>query len=319
MRAVRLIAPNTPLAEVEIPDLTPSDDVIVDVRACGVCHSDAHYRAGFGSVAVPRTLGHEVAGVVRGTGERVAVHYLRTCGACARCVESGEQFCEGGQMIGKHCDGGYADSIAVPAANLVPIPENVSFEAAALMMCSTATAYHALRVGGFESGMRVLLLGFGGLGVSALQLSLALGAKAVGVVELVPEKLAAAERMGAVPAGDLHGFDLALDFTGRPEVATAALRGLAPKGRLVLIALSEAPITINPYRDVLSDERSIRGCSDHLRSELFELMDLAASGRIDIAQAISARIPLEARAINDALDQLDRGTAHLRQVITNSN
>lgn len=300
MRAVRLVAPNTPLAEVEIPDVTPSPgEVVVEVRACGVCHSDAHYRAGFGSVEVPRTLGHEVAGVVRGTGERVAVHYLR----------------EQGEMIGKQCDGGYAESIAVPAANLVPIPDNVSFEAAALMMCSTATAYHALRVGDFEPGMRVLLLGFGGLGVSALQLSLALGAKSVGIVDVVPEKIAAAERMGGVAATDLRGFDLALDFTGRPEVATAALRGLAPKGRLVLIALSEAPITFNPYRDVLCDERSIRGCSDHLRSELFELMDLAASGRIDIAQAISSRIPLDAAAINDALDQLDRGTAHLRQVI----
>jgi len=319
MRAVRLVAPNTPLAEVEIPDLTPGPgEVRVEVRACGVCHSDAHYRAGFGNVAVPRTLGHEIAGVVSGTGERVAVHYLRACGICTRCVESGEQFCERGEMIGKHCDGGYAESIVVPAANLVPIPDNVPFDAAALMMCSTATAYHALRVGGFAPGMRVALLGFGGLGVSALQLSLALGAKAVAVVDVVPEKLAAAERMGAMPGGDLRGFDLALDFTGRPEVAMDALRKLAPKGRLVLIALSEAPITFNPYRDILSDERSIRGCSDHLKSELFELMDLAASGRIDIASAISSRIPLEARAINDALDQLDRGTSQLRQVIYSS-
>lgn len=339
MRAVRMLAPNVSLAGVDLPDVFPGPhEVKIDIRACGICHSDAHYRSGFGNVPLPRTLGHEIAGVVSAVGEavttasvgdRVAVHYLRTCGECRPCREAGEQFCTQGEMIGKHCDGGYAESIVVPAANAVPIPDNVPFDAAAVMMCSTATAYHALRLAGMRPGARVAILGFGGLGVSAHLLGVALGADRIAAVDIVPEKLDAAARMGARPvhgasatlasellqAADGYGFDIALDFTGRPDVSRAALQALAPRGRLVIVALSEAPLDFNPYRDLLAKERAILGCSDHLREELSELLALASSGRLDIPRVISRRVPLDAAAINPILDELERGTGTLRNVI----
>ena len=325
MRAVRIAAPNEPLREAALPDLPPGPgEARIEVHACGICHSDGHYRAGFGNIALPRTPGHEIAGIVREVGadvtnvrigDRVAVHYLRTCGACGACREWGEQFCERGEMIGKHCDGGYAEFINVPETNAVPVPANVPLEIAALMMCSTATAYHALRVGRMQPGETVALLGFGGLGVSALELARALGAKRIAVVDVVPEKLRLAEERGADVSGQVQDVDIAIDFTGRPDVATAALRALAPGGRLVVVALSEAPITFNPYRDLLGKERSIVGCSDHLRSELVELLDLAATGRIDLRHAISKRVPLEAEAIDAVLNELDKGTSALRTII----
>jgi len=324
MRAVRIVSYGTPLSEVELPDLPPAlGEVTIDVAACGICHSDAHYRSGFGSIALPRTPGHEIAGIVRevgpgvtdvAVGDRVAVHYLRSCGACRSCREYGEQFCETGQMIGKHCDGGYAERVTVPAANAIPVPPAVPLDVAAVMMCSTATAYHALRVARFEPGQSVLLLGFGGLGVSALAIARALGARQVGVVDSVPSKLALAVRLGATTHPPAV-VDIAIDFTGRPSVSIPALRALAPGGRLVLVALSEEPLTFNPYRDVLGKERSIVGCSDHLRTELVELLALAASGRLDLSHAISNRVPLEADAINPVLDSLERGTGSLRTVI----
>jgi propanol-preferring alcohol dehydrogenase len=323
MRAIRIVAPHQPLAEVELPDVPPGPgEVTIEVKACGICHSDAHYRSGFGNIALPRTPGHEIAGVVRtlgdgvtqlAVGDRVAVHYLLSCGACRACRESGEQFCERGGMIGKQCDGGYADFVTVPARNAIPVPDAVPLELAAVMMCSTATAWHALRVARLREGERVALLGFGGLGVSALELARALGAREVAVLDVVPEKRALARARGAVE--DFHGFDIAIDFTGRPDVAMAALRALAPGGRLVVVALSEAPLTVNPYRDLLAKERSIVGCSDHLRGELVELLDLAATGRIDLRHAISARVPFEANAINTVLDGLEQGTGALRNVI----
>jgi propanol-preferring alcohol dehydrogenase len=342
MLAVRIVSFGAPLEAFELDDVSPrAGEVKIDVAASGICHSDAHYRSGFGAAVLPRTPGHETAGIISEVGEgvvglhvgdRVAVHYLISCGTCGACRDSGEQFCNAGEMVGKHRDGGYAESIVVPAINAVPVPGSVPLDIAAVMMCSTATAYHALRVARFARGERVLFLGFGGLGVSGLEVARAIGAATVGVVDVVPEKLAVAERRGALAidgrSDDLtrdlrastngRGFDVAVDFTGRPHVSLAALRALAPGGRLVLVALSETPFTFNPYRDILGTERTIVGCSDHLREELVDLLNLAAEGRLDIAHAISSRVPLEAGPINAVLDALEAGTATLRNVIVRS-
>ena len=98
-------------------DESDADGVRVHIRAAGICHSDAHYRAGAGKTSLPLTLGHEVAGVTD-DGERVAIHYLLP----------------NGDMIGKEADGGYAESIVVPAANLIPIPDEVPFDEAAIRL-----------------------------------------------------------------------------------------------------------------------------------------------------------------------------------------
>jgi propanol-preferring alcohol dehydrogenase len=218
-------------------------------------------------------------------------------------------------MLGKERDGGYAERIAVPAANAVPIPDEVSFEQAAIMMCSTATALHALRLASFQPSESLAILGFGGLGISALQLGRALGASRVVVAEVVPEKRALAASLGA-ETGALDGVDVALDFAGHAPTTLAALRALAPGGRLVLVAINLRDLTVDAYADVLARERRIIGCSDHTGDELVELMDLARRGAIDLSQAITRRVPLEASAINEVLDELERGTAHVRTTIT---
>jgi len=327
MKAVRLTAFHTPLEDHERPDPTPcAGEVLVAIRAAGICHSDAHYRAGRSRVALPLILGHEVAGVVleRGgdvtdvvVGDRVAVHYLLSCGACERCRRYGEQFCERGAMLGKDRDGGYADRIVVPARNVVRIPDDVAFEHAAVMMCSTATAHHALQLAGLREGESVAILGFGGLGVSAVQLARARGAKAIFAVDVVPEKLRAAEALGAIPsdANELQDIDVALDFAGHADTTTAAIRALAPGGRLMVVAINLPRIECDPYRDLLARERRIIGCSDHLRSELVELLDMASRGAIDLSPAITRTVPLQSSAIDAVLDDVERGTTHLRTVI----
>src|SRR2546421_2258444 len=125
MKAVQLVRLGKPLedAEVSLPDIGASE-VLVRVAACGICHSDAHYRAGISPIVpLPMTLGHEVAGRIENAGEevshvvpgdRVYVHYLATCGVCEFCLGGHEQFCPKGQMIGEHRDGGYAEYIKVP-------------------------------------------------------------------------------------------------------------------------------------------------------------------------------------------------------------
>jgi propanol-preferring alcohol dehydrogenase len=303
MRAVRLTHLTSPLIDADI--LEPSagdDDILIDIYAAGICHSDAHYRAGGGSVTLPLTLGHEIAGVVHGTGQRVALHYLH----------------DDGRMLGKEVDGGYAERIAVPAANAVPIPDGVSFETAAVMMCSTATAYHALRLSRLRPGESVAILGFGGLGASAVQLAKVMGAASVFAVDRVAEKMELAASFGAIPASvdELRDIDVVLDFAGHPATTLQALRALARGGRIMIVAINLRELAIDPYRDVLARERHIIGVSDHTREELIELLQLAHRGVIDISRVITRRVSLEAAAINEVLDDLDRGTKHLRTVIT---
>lgn len=295
MKAIRLTSYGAPLEEQQVAD--PRGEVVVRIRAAGICHSDGHYRAGRGTTALPVTLGHEIAGVTE-SGERVALHYLMP----------------NGDMFGKEVDGGYAEAIAVPRANLVHIPDNVSFEHAAIMMCSTATAYHALRLARFQRNESLAILGFGGLGFSALQLGRALGASEIFVAESQRSKLDLARTLGANP--QLAAADVALEFSGNEDLALRALRMLKPGGRLMIVAINLRSMHFDPYADVLAKERHIIGVSDHTHQELVQLMDFARTGAIDLTQAITRRVKLEAREINAVLDDLDRGTAHLRTVIT---
>jgi 2-desacetyl-2-hydroxyethyl bacteriochlorophyllide A dehydrogenase len=221
-------------------------------------------------------------------------------------------------MLGKEVDGGYAESIVVPASNTVPIPDGVSFETAAVMMCSTATAYHALRLSALRPGESVAILGFGGLGASAVQLAKVMGAARVFAVDRVAEKMELAASFGAIPASadELRDVDVVLDFAGHPATTLQALRALARGGRIMIVAINLRELAIDPYRDVLAGERHIIGVSDHTREELVELLQLAHRGVIDISRVITRRVSLEAAAINEVLDDLDHGTKHLRTVIT---
>ena len=154
MKAVRLTAIHAPLEQqqIDVPSLGPND-VLIRIRAAGICHSDAHYRAGVSPVArLPFTLGHEVSGVVEQTeervedfkpGDRVCVHYLVTCGTCAFCRAGNEQFCVTAEMIGKDRDGGYAEFIAMPERSILHLPDEIPFEEGAILMCSSATSLHA--------------------------------------------------------------------------------------------------------------------------------------------------------------------------------
>src|SRR3954454_8029100 len=208
MKAVRLVQIGAPLqdAEIPVPEIG-SGDVLVRVKACGICHSDAHYRAGISPIPhLPVTPGHEIAGTVESVGrdidrfrpgDRVCVHYLAHCGACEFCRSGHEQFWLEVQMIGKHRDGGYAEFVKVPARSLFALPDEIPFAHGAIMMCSSATALHALNKARLKPGESVAIFGFGGLGYSALQLARAFDCGAVYVVDIKPPKLASAATLGA--------------------------------------------------------------------------------------------------------------------------
>lgn len=340
MKAIRLTSIGSSLEEqgIEVPRVGPSD-VLIRVRAAGICHSDAHYRAGVSPVArLPLTLGHEVAGIVEEigasvmkvkTGDRVCLHYLATCGDCAFCRAGNEQFCPTAEMIGKHRDGAYAEFIAVPERSVFHLPDDIPFEQGAILMCSSATSLHALKKARLLAGETVAIFGVGGLGISASQLATNLGATQVFAVDINPRKLALSERFGAIPVNarerdaveqireitDGRGVDVALELVGSPVTMRQAIQSLATLGRAALVGLTQEKFEIAPYTELLNKEAEIIGVSDHLASEIPFLLDLACDGKLDLSQDIIRTIPLEAEAVNDTLDRLEQFGDDVRVVI----
>jgi D-arabinose 1-dehydrogenase-like Zn-dependent alcohol dehydrogenase len=340
MRAVRLVQLGRLLedAEIALPEIGPSE-VLVRVAACGICHSDAHYRAGISKIdSLPMTLGHEVAGRVEtvgaevnhvSPGDRVYLHYLVSCGCCDCCLGGHEQFCAKGQMIGKHRDGGYAEFIKVPGRNVFVLPDEIPFEVGAIMMCSSATAFHALNKARVKSDDSIAIFGFGGLGFSALQLSRAFGCQEIYVVDINPAKLASIAALGGVPidatAGDPvqqirevtggKGVDVSIELVGSTITMAQAVRCLGVLGRAALVGLTAESMSVLPYTELINKEAEIIGVSDHLATELPSLMEFARSGQLRFPQGALRFVDLDARQINAALDAVTNSADHIRTVI----
>ncbi|MBE0478550.1 zinc-binding dehydrogenase [Candidatus Aerophobetes bacterium] len=340
MKAVRLIRTGEPLQMQEVPlPRIGEKEVLVRIKAAGICHSDVHYRAGTSPVGpLPQTLGHEIAGIVEEVGsqvtspkigERVCIHYQLSCGSCYYCASGSEQFCKQGMMLGKHCDGGYAEYIAVPARNSIFLPEEVPFEQGAVLMCSSATCFHALRKARLKAGETVAVFGTGGLGISAIQLARTFGALEVYGVDINEDKLKLAEKYGAIPVNskkedpvakiyrltDSKGVDVALEVIGLPQTMRQAVQSLTVFGRAVLVGITDRPFEVDSYKDILGKEAEVIGSSDHLLQELPLLIEFARRGKLDLSGVVTDKIPLEATLINEVMDGMERFSGELRTVI----
>jgi propanol-preferring alcohol dehydrogenase len=326
------------LQEIPIPKIGEGD-ILVRVRAAGICHSDVHYRAGRSPVyPLPMTLGHEVAGVVEQIGaqvtsvklgDRVCLHYNITCGDCYRCSTGNEQFCPSVLMLGHYTNGGYAEYIAVPARNAVALPDEIAFEQGATLMCASATAFHALRKARLKAGETAAVFGVGGLGMSAIQLARAFGALDVFAVDINDDKLSQAQAYGAIPvharAGDPvaeirrltsgRGVDVALELIGLPQTMRQSVQSLAVMGRAAVVGIADQPLEIDTYRELLGKEAEVVGTNDHLLQELPLLVELARRGQLRLAEGAARTVPLDADAINQVLDELEHFRGVVRTVV----
>ncbi len=340
MKAVRMVQVGQPLEMQNIPMPPVGDrDVLVRVQAAGICHSDAHYRAGRSPVRpLPMTLGHEIAGVVEQAGsqvtdvhagDRVCLHYLLSCGDCYYCSTGNEQFCVHGSMLGHYSNGGYAEYIAVPARNAVPLPAEIPFEHGAVLMCSSSTCLHALRKSRLQPGQTVAVFGVGGLGMSAIQLARAMAAWEVYAVDINEDKLNLAAKYGAIPVNASQsdpvaeirrltrgkGVDVALELIGLPDTMHQAVQCCGIFGRAVIAGISDKPLEIDTYWELLGKEVEVIGSSDHLLQELPTLIEFARRGSLDLSQVVTRTIPLDADAINQTLDRLEQFGSDVRTVI----
>ncbi len=340
MKAVRFIGVNKPLEmqEIPIPEIGERD-ILVKVKAAGICHSDAHYRAGISPVRpVPLTLGHEVAGVVERIGsqvanvkigERVCLHYNISCGDCYHCSTGSDQFCEKVLMLGHYTDGGYAEYIAVPARNAIHLPDEIPFEQGATLMCASATAFHALRKSRVKAGETVSVFGAGGLGQSAIQLARAFGAIDVYAVDINDEKLGLAKQYGAIPINGKKinaveeirkltngkGVDVAIEMIGLPQTMKQAVQVAGVMARVVIVGLSNQPLEIDTYNELIGNEVELIGSNDHHLHELPLLVEMARKKVLDTSQIVSKTVPLDEGEINQVLDNLEKFNSDVRTVI----
>ena len=309
----------------------PPGAAVVQVRATGVCRSDWHAWRGHDPVALPHTPGHEFAGVVVAVGEgvtraavgdRVTAPFACGCGACAWCRAGDAQVCPDQYQPGFSGPGSFAERVMVPAAdtNLVQLPASVGFTAAAALGCRFATAFRAMRAHGrLEAGQWLAVFGCGGVGLSAVMIGRALGARVV-ALDVSPDALARAAELGAevtIDCSDLDeaverlvrasdgGAHVSLDALGSPALAAASIRSLRRRGRHVQVGLllGDATPTPLPMDRVIAQELEVYGSHGMAAADYPAMLALIAGGRLDPAALVTRQITLdEAGAALAAMD-----------------
>lgn len=342
MRAIRLEEAGRDPALNEVPIPTPGPgEVRIAMRACGICGSDVHIVEGSTvSAFLPITLGHEPAGVVDALGadvedvqpgQRVAVNPMQRCDTCPPCRRGVPNLCCDFRVLGLHVDGAHADHFLIPATNLVPLPDAIDFATGAIVTDAVATPYRAIRQSGLRRGDTAVVHGLGGLGIHAvILLSQVFGVEVIGV-DTQDAALERGTRFGAsdvVDAREGHagrrvvaltdgGADAAFDFVGSPSVVDQALRSLRPGGRCVVVGVIPERLHLSLRQESLvARELGLVGSFGYLQSDLVELFDLVATGRLTLSDTITHRYPLV--DYQEGLDALrDRSRGAIRVVITN--
>ncbi|MEO6510156.1 MAG: zinc-dependent alcohol dehydrogenase family protein [Nocardioides sp.] len=319
MRAVSYRAVGEPatLGEVDEP-ACPDDGIVVTVRATGVCRSDWHAWQGHEEVALPHVPGHEYAGTVAevgrevttlAVGDRVTVPFVLGCGLCTYCRQGDAQVCPDQLQPGFTLPGSFAERVAVPRAdaNVVHLPDEVSYAAAAALGCRFATAYRAVVSHGLlDAGQWLVVFGCGGVGLSAVMIAVARGARVV-AVDVRSDALEAARDLGAeiTLAADTDvarqiqektgGANVGIDAIGDPIAAATSVASLRPRGRHVQVGLlvGEHACTALPMDLVVGRELAVLGSHGMPAVDYPELLGLVAEGRLRPDQLITRRIGLE--------------------------
>ncbi|WP_043442198.1 zinc-dependent alcohol dehydrogenase family protein [Arthrobacter sp. L77] len=303
------------------PDPVPGPgELLVDVRACGVCRTDLHLVEGDLPAKHPRTVpGHEIVGEVVGSGpgcrlfrvgDRVGIAWLRsTCGACRFCLRGDENLCLSPRFTGWDDDGGYAELVTVPEAFAYAVPPGFADEEAAPLLCAGIIGYRALRRSGVRPGGRLGIYGFGASAHLAAQVAMFEGVE-VSVMTRSASARRLASELGAAFVGDAAAeppqpLDAAILFAPAGGLVPAALRALDRGGTLAIAGIYLSDIPVLHYADELFQERRLCSVTANTRADGHELLALAA--RIPLRPTIQ-RYPFTAadRALADlAADRVD--------------
>jgi D-arabinose 1-dehydrogenase-like Zn-dependent alcohol dehydrogenase len=298
-----------------VPDPAPgAHGAVVRVEASGLCRSDWHGWMGHDPAIqrFPHVPGHELAGVVEAVGadvrrwrpgDRVTVPFVCACGNCPQCAAGNHQICDRQTQPGFTHWGSFAEFAALDWAdvNLVALPNGLDAEAAAALGCRFATAYRAvLQVGRVRAGEWVAVHGCGGVGLSAVMIATAAGARVI-ALDISEPALSLARQAGAelaVPAGtDVRehtdgGAHVSLDAIGSEAACAASIAGLRNRGRHVQVGLLPAPPRV-PMDLVIARELELLGSHGMAAHAYPEMLALVQAGRLRPAQLVSSRIDLD--------------------------
>jgi propanol-preferring alcohol dehydrogenase len=336
MKAAVLHAFKTPLSLEEVPrPEAGEDEVLIEVEVCGVCHSDLHVAEGDWTqladiVKKPLILGHEIVGrvVERGAavqsvhvGERVGVPWVQwTCGRCEFCREGNENLCVQQRITGVMVDGGYAEYAKAPASHVVKIPDTLSSEQAAPLLCAGVTVHRALKQAKIRAGQRLAVFGVGGLGHIAVQIGRAAGAE-VTAIDISEEKLALAKSLGAARTLNAAKTDVVKEVRGSGGVHVALVTSAAKSaydmafycvratGTLLAVGLPAREISF-PAILMAAGEIQIKASAVGTREDLREVLAMGAAGTVHCQ--VTTRPLAE---VQEVLGQLSRGEVSGRVVL----
>ena len=284
MKAWQFTGTNRPLELNEVPEPHAGPgQVVVDVRAAGVCHSDVTALDDAGWMPLfphlPRTMGHENAGVITEVGEGMEQWQVGDRVGLAPVMSDGDAIGYG------KWDGGFGPRLLATSDNLVRLPDEVSFELGAMATDAGLTSYHAIMaVGGAKAGMKVGVIGLGGLGYIGARVAVLAGAEVYGA-EVNPDTQKLADEIGLKGVADsIEAFkdkdlDLIVDYAGFGTTTSAAIETLAEFGTLVQVGMGRLESTINTYPLIIK-QLSIKGSKSGTREDLEGIYELMKSGQL---------------------------------------
>ena len=322
--------------EVKKPEIA-EDEVLIEVKAAGICGTDLHFYKGEWKVDMPIIPGHEFSGVIAEVGEnvdgfKIGEHVVAepniTCGSCYFCLMSERNFfCENLKAVGVTVNGAFAEYLKIKDRNIYRIPENLSFEEAALIE-PLACCIRGLDNVGIKAGESVLIVGAGPIGLLLMQLIRNFGASMIIQTDLEDYRLEKALELGADHVVNVrkedpikvikeltggYGVDVAIEAVGSPKAITQAVEAVRKGGRVNIFGVSpqDAVWQVKPF-DLYSKELTIT--TSYRSPYTFQrAVKMASSGRLKLKPLISHIFPLE--KIAEAFEILDKKLDNVMKVI----
>ncbi len=316
--AARYYEPHEPLMleEVELPPLS-DDDVLIDIKAAGICHSDLHTINGLFPPAKPPpiTLGHELSGIVAQKGKNVkkaevgnhvGADYVLSCGTCSYCLAGKDNLCDNFKAMAVNVDGAWTEKIVVPQRHVHKLPRNIGFPEGAIMNCAVMTSYHAMKLAQVSAGDTVLIYGLGGVGINAVQWAKIFGATEIIGVDIEDGKLDLAKQMGATATINAKyedpvkrvrdmtgGVDIGFEIIGLVDTVKKMMGCVKKGGKAVMVGMCFDNVPISPVNDLMTSEIKLMSPQDHLKAEIPQVLKFIENGRFDLSRTVSHKLPLK--------------------------